>query len=229
MVSTYLNIDSVTLTNVNERSFTKSLSFYGKPKGLRRLKDQQKDLESDIDAFTELRNDFASLTCLNLETRALDENQSKWGFVDPKTGEVVVDVSKEYDRYDGSKYWILRRCIINLSASNDFYEILDNPETLKLKDILGYFDREIVKSGNELLKVQSKIEDISKPASAEAWRLVFVFDKINVEVVGQTAKNLYRDLSGAEDNLNLRMHVKKTDQTRYETKLALVVDSYEIL
>lgn len=228
MSNTYLNIDYVTVTDVSEKSFAKNLSFYGKPKGLKSLKDQCKSLNLYIDTVAELQNDFANLTCLNLEPRALSEDQLKWGFVDPKTGEVIVDVTKEYGR--SQKYWILRGCVQYLNTrSYLFYDILNNPETLKLKDILGYLDREIAKTGDDLLKVQDKIEKASVPASTEAWRLVFVFNKVNVEVVGEAAKNLYRDLLRAEDNLNLKMHVKETNQTKYETKLALIVDSYEIL
>ena len=95
--------------------------------------------------------------------------------------------------------------------------------------ILDYFDRKIVTYGNDLLEIQNEIEKVSKPAPVGKWRLVFVFSRANVEVVGQAAKNLYEELLAAKSDLNLKMHVKETNQTKYETKFALIVDSYEIL
>jgi hypothetical protein len=110
-----------------------------------------------------------------------------------------------------------------------FYDILKDPKTLTLKNVLDYLDRKTVSFGNDLLEIQNEIEKVSKPASAGKWRLVFVFSRANVEVVGQAAKNLYAELLGAKSNLNLKLHVKETNQTKYETKFALIVDSYEIL
>lgn len=227
MDNSCLSIDYVTITDINEKSFAKSLSYYGKPKGLKDLKDRQKSLESQLDAIAELQNDFANITCSSLKPQELGAPSYEWGFVDPKNGEVVLDVYKEYK--NSEKDYILRGCVEKFNKDKWFYDILKDPKTLTLKNILDYLDRETVKCGNALLEIQNEIEKISKPAPAGKWRLVFVFSRANVEVVGQAAKDLYAELLGAKSNLNLKMHVKETNQTKYETKFALIVDSYEIL
>ena len=227
MDNSCLSIDYVTITDINEKSFAKNLSFYGKPKGLKDLKDRQKNLERELDAAAELQNDFANITCPNLKPQELGVSSYEWGFVNPKNGEVVLDVYKEYD--NSEKDYILRGCVEKLNKDKWFYDILKDSKPLKLKSILEVLDLKTVEYGDELLKIQDEIEKVSRPAPAEKWRLVFVFGRANVEVVGQAAKNLYEELLGAKSNLNLRMHVKETNQTMYETKFALIVDSYEIL
>lgn len=229
MDNSCLNINYITVTDVNEKSFAKNLSYYGKPKGLKALKDQQRSLELHLDAVVDLQNDFANLTCLNLKPQGLDDYYDHWVFVDSKNGEVVFDISREYKKSHSEGYWILRDCIRKLSNVDYFDAVLKNPKTLKLKDILDWLDHETVLSGKDLLRIQDKIEKASKPAPVEDWRLVFVFDRVNVEVVGQAAKNLYDELLGANSDLNIKMHVKATNQTIYETKLALIADSYETL
>ena len=227
MNDSYLSIDYVTVTNINEKSFARSLSYYGKPKGLKDLKDRQKSLEAELDAISELQNDFANISCSNLKPQALGVSSYQWGFVDPKNGEVVLDVYKEYN--NSEKDWILRGCVEKLNKGKYFYGILKDPKTITLKNILDYLDRKTVSYGNDLLEVQNEIEKVSKPAPVGKWRLVFVFSRANIEVVGQAAKNLYEELLAAKSDLNLKMHVKETNQTKYETKFALIVDSYEIL
>lgn len=235
-----LSVNYITITDVNEKSFSKSLSFYGKPKGLKDLKKQQKDLELQLDIATELQNDFANLTCLNLKPLTLGKSYSKaeWVFVNPENGETVLNVTKKLDKYDpySEENRVLNNCIddcvLELSHELPFgysaWKDSVDPKTLKLKDILDYFDRKIVADGNELLKIQDEIEEVSKPAPVENWRLVFVFTRAKVEVVGQAAKNLYEELLGTKSELNLKMHVKETNQYS-ENKLILIVDSYEIL
>mgnify|MGYP006872985183 CR=1 FL=1 len=225
-----LEIDYVTLTDVDAKSFARSLSFYGKPKGLKDLKDRQRSLETWIDNVTEIQNVFANVTCSSLKPQALDNNSlysysSNWVFVNPKNGEVVLDVAKDFKGFTST----IRDLVEKLNNGKWLCDILKDPKTLKLKNILDYFDRKIVSYSNDLLKVQNEIEKVSKPAPVEKWRLVFVFSRANVEVVGQAAKNLYAELLAAKSDLNLKMHVKETNQTKYETKFALIVDSYEIL
>lgn len=236
MNDSYLSIDYVTVTNINEKSFAKNLSFYGKPKGLKDLKKQQKSLESRLDVVTDIQNDFANLTCLNLKLKTLGKSRFEWGFVNPENGEIALDVTKKIDKYDfySEEHREAQNCLddcVERLSHKLMFEIHEDPEavTLKLKDILDYFDRKIITYGNELLKIQDEIEEVSKPAPVGKWRLVFVFSRANIEVVGQAAKNLYEELLAAKSDLNLKMHVKETNQTKYETKFALIVDSYEIL
>ena len=230
-----LSVDYITIIKKKEKSFSKNLSFYGKPKGLKDLKKQQKSLESRLDVVTDIQNDFANLTCLNLKLKTLGKSEFDWGFVNPENGEIALDVTKKTNKYDfyseehREASNCLDDCVVRLSHKLMF-EIYEDPEavTLKLKDILDYFDRKIVAYGNELLKIQDEIEEVSKPAPVENWRLFFVFTKAKVEVVGQAAKNLYEELLETKSNLNLKMHVKETNQYE-ENKLILIVDSYEIL
>ena len=79
------------------------------------------------------------------------------------------------------------------------------------------------------LNFQKEYEEASKPVTVKDWKLIFVFDKANVIVKGQIAKNLYMDLEKVGSEINLEMHIDKVNHLLYETKLALIVDSYEIL
>ena len=127
----------------------------------------------------------------------------------------------------------IERCLEKYYRTNWLVQFLDkngqNIKPIELERILECLDPVVEKASEELLSVQKEYEEASKPVTVKDWKLIFVFDKANVIVKGQIAKNLYMDLEKVGSEINLEMHIDKVNHLLYETKLALIVDSYEIL
>lgn len=232
MDNSQLNIDYVTITNVDANSFDRKQSYYGKPKGLKGIQKRQKELEQRIDTITNAISILTASGCSSFIPQIISKKSPMhWGLCNPETKELVYDPRDSGDpNYYEAKFNI-ERCLEKYYRTNWLAQFLDkngqNIEPIELERILERLDPVVEKANEELLSVQKEYEEAS--VTVKDWKLIFVFDKANVIVKGQIAKNLYMDLEKVGSEINLKMYINKVSHLLYETKLALIVDSYEIL
>lgn len=230
-----LEIDYVTLTDIDASSFDRKQSYFGKPKGITGIRKRQRDLERDIDTITNAINILTVSGCSSFIPQIVPKeyHSSDWGLYNPETKELVYDPRDSGDPNYHEAMFKIEKCLEKYYKTDWFWRYLDevgqNIKPVKLEIILKYLDPIIEHYGEELLNVQKEYEEASKPIPVEDWKLVFAFGKANVVVKGQAAKNLYTDLEKDGSEINLKMHISKISHSLYETKLALIVDSYEIL
>lgn len=229
-----LEIDYVTLTDVDANSFDRKQSYYGKPKGIAGIRKRQRELEQDIDTITNAMDILTASGCSSFIPQIVPKEYSTdWGLCNPETKELVYDPRDSGDPNYHEAMFKIERCLEEYYKTNWLIHFVDehgqNIKPIKLERILKYLDPIIEKASEELLSVQKEYEEASKPVPVEDWKLVFAFGKANVVVKGQTAKNLYMDFEKDGSEINLKMHIGRISHSLYETKLALIVDSYEIL
>ena len=229
-----LNIDYVTITNVDANSFDRKQSYYGKPKGLKGIQKRQKELEQRIDTITNAISILTDSGCSSFIPQIIPKySMNNWGLCNPETKELVYDPRDSGDPNYSEAMFNIERCLEKYYRTNWLVQFLDkngqNIKPIELERILERLDPVVEKANEELLSVQKEYEEASKPVTVKDWKLIFVFDKANVIVKGQIAKNLYMDLEKVGSEINLKMHIDKVKHFLYETKLALIVDSYEIL
>ena len=233
MDNSQLNIDYVTITNVDANSFDRKQSYYGKPKGLKGIQKRQKELEQRIDSITNAISILTDSGCSSFIPQIIPKGPNHWGLCNPETKELVYDPRDSGDPNYHEVMFAIERCLEKYYRTNWLVQFLDkngqNIKPIELERILERLDPVVEKADEELLSVQKEYEEASKPVAVKDWKLIFVFDKANVIVKGQIAKNLYMDLEKVESEINLKMHIDKVNHLLYETKLALIVDSYEIL
>lgn len=233
MDNSQLSIDYVTITNVDANSFDRKQSYYGKPKGLKGIQKRQKELEQRIDSITNAISILTDSGCSSFIPQIIPKGPNHWGLCNPETKELVYDPRDSGDPNYHEVMFAIERCLEKYYRTNWLVQFLDkngqNIKPIELERILERLDPVVEKADEELLSVQKEYEEASKPVAVKDWKLIFVFDKANVIVKGQIAKNLYMDLEKVESEINLKMHIDKVNHLLYETKLALIVDSYEIL
>lgn len=233
MDNSQLSIDYVTITNVDANSFDRKQSYYGKPKGLKGIQKRQKELEQRIDSITNAISILTDSGCSSFIPQIIPKGPNHWGLCNPETKELVYDPRDSGDPNYYEAMFNIERCLEKYYRTNWLVQFLDkngqNIKPIELERILERLDPVVEKADEELLSVQKEYEEASKPVAVKDWKLIFVFDKANVIVKGQIAKNLYMDLEKVESEINLKMHIDKVNHLLYETKLALIVDSYEIL
>ena len=233
MDNSQLSIDYVTITNVDANSFDRKQSYYGKPKGLKGIQKRQKELEQRIDTITNAISILTDSGCSSFIPQIIPKGPNHWGLCNPETKELVYDPRDSGDPNYYEAMFNIERCLEKYYRTNWLVQFLDkngqNIKPIELERILERLDPVVEKADEELLSVQKEYEEASKPVAVKDWKLIFVFDKANVIVKGQIAKNLYMDLEKVESEINLKMHIDKVNHLLYETKLALIVDSYEIL
>lgn len=234
MDNSQLNIDYVTVTGVDANSFDRKQSYYGKPKGLKGIQKRQKELEQHIDTITNAISILTASGCSSFIPQIIPREYSiDWGLCNPETKELVYDPRDSGDPNYYEAMLSIERCLAEYYKTDWLIRFLDehgqNVKPIELERILKYLDPIIEKASEELLGAQKDCEKASKPVTVKDWKLVFVFDKANVVVKGQVARNLYMDLEKDGSEINLKMHIGKVSHVLYEKKLALIVDSYEIL
>lgn len=229
-----LKIDYVTIADVDINSFDRKQSYYGKPKGLKGIQKRQRELEQHIDTITNAISVLTASGCSSFIPQIVPREYSMdWGLCNPETKELVYDPRDSGDPNYHEVMLNIERCLEEYYKTNWLIQFIDehgqNIEPIKLERILKYLDPIVEEASEKLLGVQKDYEKASKPVTVEDWKLVFAFDKANVIVKGQVAKNLYMDLEKDGSEINIKMHIGKVSHSLYETKLALIVDSYEIL
>lgn len=238
MDNSCLSIDYVTITDVDVKSFDRKQSYYGKPKGIAGIRKYQRDLERNIDTVTNAISILTASGCSSFIPQLVPkEYVTDWGLCNPETKELVYDPrDRSNPNYDPNYYEAMskiEKCLEEHYKTNWLVRYIDEHnqdiKPVKLEKILKYLDPVIEKLDKKLIAVQKEYEEASKPVPVEDWKLVFTFDKASIVVKGQTAKNLYTDIERNRSGINLKMHISKVSHSLYETKLALIVDSYEIL
>lgn len=232
-----LGIDYVTISDVDAKSFDKKQSYIGKPKGLTGLRKQQQDLENRIILIADKIDHLCNSGCSSFILES--ENGSDVKLCDPKTGECV---------YDSKVYKDLSELYVNSALRDDVRRhfgclllddyIEEHPNTkLELETVVSSLEDEATVINKLLKDCERDIENAKRPASVEKWKLVFVFKKVNIELKGQAAKDLYEELQKTESSIDVKFHIFQVgndivlaNNVVYEAnKFVLLANDYEIL
>lgn len=219
-----LIVDSVVLKNIDDKSFSRVLSVYGKPKGIKdkqneinNAEEQIKIAETLIDSISELPVDDL-IFCFHVDDKTFLAAAKK-----PK--EVLLDTEALAETMKGISSWqviyMLELALkLNYAKPGTCYKTSKDDLIVQISNMLD-------KHSEELIQLQDELSEMSKPTPIEDWQIMFAFDHINICFTGQVAKDLFESFEKIPKDY--RFHIYGENNEWFSGKTVLYADSFEII